>query len=395
MAASDSRQLHLLQGVPSYPSPWRLQLVVVGQLLGVFPLRRLGGVGARTPIWQLSRLLQLFSVVGVFTSSVCFYNFFAVVKLPGQGLKGTLQRWSLIFYAVSGLPCALGALCYGRRLERFSNSLLLLARELRPANQQVWPRGWALRSTALPAAIYFIDMFREFQHVKGLSFELYTVCTVLAYTLPMATETQYMFMSSILALSYQRLGEHIYALQGPSRSPSEHWLDEVRRSHEQLVSLTCELHCLLGPQIFVTVSACLLSLLTGVYFAASAILEGLVDADGSEGVSMANQSDIVYFTARLIAICATADTVKAAAAAVVNGSIRVDYGTWHTNSKERWNMFLSQLETVTPSFSVAGIAKIGMGLLSGMIATTLTYLLVLLQFDTARITAARASANSR
>lgn len=57
----------------------------------------------------------------------------------GQGVKvimALLTRVALILFAASGMPCLVGAVYTGRRMERFTNSLLLLVKELRPVHEQ-------------------------------------------------------------------------------------------------------------------------------------------------------------------------------------------------------------------------------------------------------------------
>lgn len=51
-------------------------------------------------------------------------------------LKQITTQAALLLFSVSSLPCLLMPWLLGRRLERFVNSLLLLMRELRPADQR-------------------------------------------------------------------------------------------------------------------------------------------------------------------------------------------------------------------------------------------------------------------
>ncbi|XP_034241142.1 uncharacterized protein LOC117645214 [Thrips palmi] len=125
------------EDVLDFPKPWKL-VVVAWQILGGFPIRRrpCPELGARK--WLISWMLRGISVVAMGNALFANYTSYVTVNFQlGEGayLKNALNRVSLLIMTLSSLPCILHGLLSARRLSRFINTLLLLIRELQPANQ--------------------------------------------------------------------------------------------------------------------------------------------------------------------------------------------------------------------------------------------------------------------
>lgn len=97
-----------------------------------------------------------------------------------------------------------------------------------------------------------------------------------------------------------------------------HWLDEARRSHEQLVALTATLHSILGTQLFIAVVACVVNLVNALYIVSATLLERASDRNGNPLFTTNEYAmvyDMVFYTARLVTISGTAEDIKAAVSA--------------------------------------------------------------------------------